>query len=151
MAIGGPGKAHHNSDDEEPAVFGEINITPLTDIFLVLLIIFMVTSTALVEQGQSGAGAGIRVDLPKGAARELAQQPKDFPIIITAEGQIAVEGKSIDIGELKTRLEAIGKSDPDTQILIQADAKALNGRVVEVIEAGKAAGLSKFGIATDSQ
>ena len=151
MAIGGPSKAHHNSDDEEPAVFGEINNTPLTDIFLVLLIIFMVTSTALVEQGQSGAGAGVRVDLPKGAARELAQQPKDFPITITAEGQIAVEGKSIDMESLKARLIELGKSDPDTQILIQADSNAHHGRVVEVIEAGKTAGLSKFGIATESQ
>ncbi len=150
MAMSGPSGSHHRSDDDEPGVFGDINITPLTDIFLVLLIIFMVTSTALVEQGQSGAGAGVRVDLPKGAARELAQQPKDFAITITAEGQIAVEGKSVDLDSLKARLTEIGKSDPDTQILIQADSKAYHGRVVEVIEAGKAAGLSKFGIATES-
>ncbi|MEI8257339.1 MAG: FKBP-type peptidyl-prolyl cis-trans isomerase, partial [Deltaproteobacteria bacterium] len=76
--VHGPGGAHYehdhddHDDDEGPAVFGEINITPLTDIFLVLLIIFMVTSTTLVEQGQGGTGAGVRVDLPKGAAREIA-------------------------------------------------------------------------------
>src|SRR5271170_2655526 len=109
MAIGGPSKAHHTGDDDESAVFGEINITPLTDIFLVLLIIFMVTSTALVEQGQSGAGAGVRVELPKGAAKEIAQGQKDFPITITAEGQIATEGKSMDLEALKARLAQLVK------------------------------------------
>ena len=148
MAIGGPGKAHHNSDDEEPAVFGEINITPLTDIFLVLLIIFMVTSTALVEQGQSGAGAGVRVDLPKGAAKEIAQQERDFPITITAEGQISVEGKSVDVDELKARLATIGKEAPETQIIIQGDSNAHYGKVVDAIEAAKAAGLTKLAIQT---
>src|ERR1700679_2650810 len=114
MAIGGPSKAHHTGDDDEPAVFGEINITPLTDIFLVLLIIFMVTSTALVEQGQSGSGAGAKAELPKGAAQELMRQTKDFPITITADGQIAVEGKSIDVEALKTRFAQLAKDAPDT-------------------------------------
>ncbi len=150
MAIGGPSKSHHQGDDDEPAVFGEINITPLTDIFLVLLIIFMVTSTALVEQGQSGAGAGVRVDLPKGAAQEIARVAKDFPITITAEGQIAVEGKSIDVDALKARLGELAKSDPDTQIIIQADVNAHHGRVVDVMEAARAVGLTRMAIATDS-
>ncbi len=143
MAIGGPSKAHHTGDDDEPAVFGEINITPLTDIF-------MVTSTALVEQGQSGAGAGVRVELPKGAAKEIAQGQKDFPITITAEGQIASEGKSIDMDALKTRLAQLAKDSPDAQIIIQADANSHHGRVVDVMEAAKAVGLTKFAIATDS-
>jgi len=149
MAIGGP-KSQGGDDEDESAVFGEINITPLTDIFLVLLIIFMVTSTALVEQGQSGAGAGVRVDLPKGAAQEIARAAKDFPITITSDGQIAVEGKSIDLDALKTRLGELAKNDPDTQIIIQADVKALHGRVVDVMEAAKAVGLTRLAIATDS-
>jgi biopolymer transport protein ExbD len=148
MAIGGPSKPHFHDDDEGPAVFGDINITPLTDIFLVLLIIFMVTSTALVEQGQAGSGAGVRVDLPKGAAREIAQAARDFPVGITAEGQIVIEGKAVDVETVKQRLMALIKESPQAQVIIQADTGTHHGKVVEVMEAAKAAGVERLAIAT---
>jgi biopolymer transport protein ExbD len=149
MAMTGPGKTHHHDDDEGPAVFGEINITPLTDIFLVLLIIFMVTSTALVEQGQGGTGAGVRVDLPKGAAHEITQAAKDFAVAITVEGQIVVEGKSVDLGQLRERLAQLIKATPQAQVIIQADMGTQHGKVVEVMEAAKAAGVERLAIATE--
>ena len=66
MAIGQvPGTARTNAEE---AVFADINITPLTDIFLVLLIIFMVTSSVIVNQGAGAAKAGLKVNLPKGGA-----------------------------------------------------------------------------------
>ena len=150
MAMSGPSKPHHHDDDEGPAVFGEINITPLTDIFLVLLIIFMVTSTALVEQGQGGSGAGVRVDLPKGAAREIAQEAKDFPIGITAEGQIVIEGKAVDLDTLRLRLVALVKETPQIQVIIQADTGTQHGKVVAAIEAAKDAGIERVAIATNA-
>src|SRR5436305_6966917 len=109
MAVSGPRSSHHDDDDVEggPAVFADINITPLTDIFLVLLIIFMVTSTALVESGQGGAGAGVRVDLPKGAAHEIKNAPRDFPIAILKDGSTVVEGKLIEMAALKERLQKL--------------------------------------------
>src|SRR5437870_4626721 len=107
MAVSGPRTHHHDDDTGEggPAVFSDINITPLTDIFLVLLIIFMVTSTALVESGQGGAGAGVRVDLPKGAAKEIKNALRDFPVAILKDGTTVVEGKMIDMSALKERLQ----------------------------------------------
>jgi biopolymer transport protein ExbD len=153
MAISGPHGSHHHDDDSgdaPPAVFSEINITPLTDIFLVLLIIFMVTSTALVEAGQGGAGAGVRVDLPKGAAKELHIAAQDFPVAILADGQTVIEGKVVDAQILRQRLEKLHKDSPDAQLIIQADTGTHHGKVVEVMEIAKAVGVDKIAIATES-
>src|SRR5713226_2144223 len=119
MAINGPRTHHHDDDTGEggPAVFADINITPLTDIFLVLLIIFMVTSTALVESGQGAAGSGVRVDLPKGAAKELRTALRDFPVAILKDGTLVVEGKTIDVPALKERLQKLLKDAPDAQVI----------------------------------
>src|SRR6266566_1969959 len=103
MAMSGPKGSHHQDDDEfSPSVFSEINITPLTDIFLVLLIIFMVGSSIVVEQAQGG-GTGVRVDLPKGAAKELHTAPRDFPVAILKDGTVVTEGKAIEVGALKEK------------------------------------------------
>ena len=148
MSMSGP-RAHRDDDDEGPQVFADINITPLTDIFLVLLIIFMVTSTAIVEAGQGGAGAGVRVDLPKGAAREIVSSVKDFPVAVLADGRMVVEGKVIDADSLRARLVTLLKESPQAQVIIQADADTQHGHVVAVMEIAKAAGVERLAIATD--
>ena len=151
MAISGPSKSHHHDDEEfSPSVFSEINITPLTDIFLVLLIIFMVGSSIVVEQAQGG-GTGVRVDLPKGAAKELHAAPRDFPVAILKDGTVVAEGKSIEIGALKERFQKLAKDAPDAQVIIQADTGVSHGRVVEVMEAAKAVGIERLAIATEAQ
>jgi biopolymer transport protein ExbD len=151
MAFSGPGKSHHHDDEEyAPTIFSEINITPLTDIFLVLLIIFMVGSSIVVEQAQGG-GTGVRVDLPKGAAKELHAAPRDFPIAILKDGTTVIEGKSIDIPSLTERLRALVKDAPDAQVIIQADTGVTHGRVVEVMEAAKSVGVERLAIATEAQ
>jgi biopolymer transport protein ExbD len=151
MALSGPSKSHHHDDDEfAPAVFSEINITPLTDIFLVLLIIFMVGSSIVVEQAQGG-GNGVRVDLPKGAAKELHTAPRDFPVAILKDGTVVAEGKAIEIGALKDRFQKLAKEAPDAQVIIEADTGVAHGRVVEVMEAAKSEGIERLAIATEGQ
>jgi biopolymer transport protein ExbD len=151
MAISGPSRSHHQDDDDfAPSGFTDINITPLTDIFLVLLIIFMVGSSMVVEQAQGG-GTGVRVDLPKGAAKELNAAPRDFPVAVLKDGTIVTEGKSIDLEALKVRFAAMAKANPDAQVIIQADAESQHGRVVEVMEAAKSVGISRLAIATDAE
>ena len=151
MAISGPSRSHHHDDDEfAPAVFSEINITPLTDIFLVLLIIFMVGSSIVVEQAQGG-GTGVRVDLPKGAAKELHTAPRDFPVAILKDGTVVTDGKAIDIGDLRQKFAKLAKEAPDAQVIIQADTGVQHGRVVEVMEAAKSVGISRLAIATEAQ
>ncbi len=151
MAISGPSR-HHHQDDEEfaPTVFSEINITPLTDIFLVLLIIFMVGSSIVVEQAQGG-GTGVRVDLPKGAAKELHAAPRDFPVAVMKDGTVVTEGKAIDIDALREKFAKLAHDAPDAQVIIQGDTAAAHGRVVEVMEAAKSVGIERLAIATEAQ
>jgi biopolymer transport protein ExbD len=151
MAISGPSRSHHHDDDEfAPSVFSDINITPLTDIFLVLLIIFMVGSSIVVDQAQGG-GTGVRVDLPKGAARELQAQARDFPVAVLKDGTVVTEGKAIEMGALKERFQRLLREAPEAQVIIQADAGVSHGRVVEVMEAAKTVGIQRLAIATEAQ
>src|SRR5947207_14110574 len=151
MAFAGPRRSHHQDEEEfGPSVFSEINITPLTDIFLVLLIICMVGSSVVVEQAQGG-GTGVRVDLPKGAAKELHAAPTDFPVAIMKDGTTVAEGKAIEIGALKERFAKLVKDSPDSQVIIQADTGVQHGRVVEVMEAAKSVGVERLAIATEAQ
>ena len=149
MSMSGPNRSSHHDDDEfAPAVFSEINITPLTDIFLVLLIIFMVGSSIVVEQAQGG-GTGVRVDLPKGAAKELHAAPRDFPVAILKDGTTVVDGKAIEIGALKERFQKLARDFPEAQVIIQADSGVTHGRVVEIMEAAKSVGIERLAIATE--
>jgi len=150
MAMSGPKGSHHQDDEDyAPSVFSEINITPLTDIFLVLLIIFMVGSSIVVEQAQGG-GTGVRVDLPKGAAKELQPQAQDFPVAVLKDGTVVTEGKAIELGALKERFQRLLQDSPDAQVIIQADAGVSHGRVVEVMETAKAVGIARLAIATEA-
>ena len=150
MAFSGPSRHHHQDDDEfGPSVFSEINITPLTDIFLVLLIIFMVGSSIVVEQAQGG-GTGVRVDLPKGAAKQLQPQARDFPVAVLKDGTVVAEGKAVDLGALKERFQRLALEAPEAQVIIQADQGVAHGRVVEVMETAKAVGVQRLAIATEA-
>lgn len=127
------------------AIFAEINITPLTDIFLVLLIIFMVTSSVMTEAGARG---GVNVNLPKGATRELSLASSDVTVAITTDGKMVVDGKTVDAEQLRALLVAARAKSADTQVVVQADEATHHGRVVGVMELAKAAGLHRLAIAT---
>src|SRR5262249_22152910 len=116
MAIGNVPGQGEPSDEE--GIFAEINITPLTDIFLVLLIIFMVTSSVMAD---AGARSGLRVNLPKGATKEVNIGQKDLTIAIAQDGKMVVRGQVIDPAELEKMLKAAQAENPDTQVIIQAD------------------------------
>lgn len=141
MAISGP-KSEESGDGD---LFAEINITPLTDIFLVLLIIFMVTSSVMASDG---ARAGVKVNLPKGAAKEISTKAKDVTVAITTDGRMVVDGKEVSADTLRGLFQEAQQRDPDTQVVVQADAATHHGRVVAVMELAKAAGLHRLAIAT---
>jgi biopolymer transport protein ExbD len=133
--------------DEEggDGLFAEINITPLTDIFLVLLIIFMVTSSVMAD---AGARSGVSVNLPKGSTHDISPGSADVTVAVTTDGKLMVGGKAVEPDELKAIFEKARQKDPDAQVIVQADEATHHGRVVGVMELAKSAGLRRLAIAT---
>lgn len=152
MAMGQlPGGGGGGEDGlDEGGVFAEINITPLTDIFLVLLIIFMVTSTVIVQQpsspGAGGAEAGLEVNLPQGGAADVAVKRNDLSVAVLADGRVVIDGAVISDNELRQLLDEARARDPRTMVVVQADEGVNHGKVVKVMEAAKAAGLGQIAI-----
>lgn len=149
MAMGqvpGAGKDGEEGDLDD-GVFAEINITPLTDIFLVLLIIFMVTSSVIVNQGGGGARAGLRVNLPSGGkAADVTLRQSDVSVAVLADGRLVLNGTVVSPDELRRSLEDIKKTSPDALVVVQADEGVQHGKVVQVMEAAKGAGLAQLAI-----
>jgi biopolymer transport protein ExbD len=145
MAIGGP-QGGDDLEGGEGGIFADINITPLTDIFLVLLIIFMVTTTAIAEAGQDRGG--FRVNLPKGSQGDAGQVPRDLVVAVLADGRAVVGGKVQDDAALEATFQASAKVNPDTVLVVQADEGVPHGRVVAVMEQARKAGLTRLAIAT---
>jgi len=94
------GRVPGDDDPGSDGVFAEINITPLTDIFLVLLIIFMVTSSVIVNAGSGGARAGIKVNLPKGGVADVATKSTDLSLAILTDVRLVVSGTVVTADEL---------------------------------------------------
>src|SRR6266404_2996928 len=113
-------------------VFSDINITPLTDIFLVLLIIFMVTTAVTIE-------SAAHVDLPKGII-----------VTYTAEHQIYVNDKTVTEPELVPTLHAALQNSTDKIVVFQGDPKVILGDMVRILDLAKSAGAEAIAIAVSS-
>ncbi|HEY0838631.1 MAG TPA: biopolymer transporter ExbD [Vulgatibacter sp.] len=149
MAMGRPPE----SGDEIESVFSEINITPLTDIFLVLLIIFMVGASMAVDAAGSAATGGqsgsMKVELPHGAAQDLAPGSSDTVAVILADGRVVLGGEEVADDVLLEKLRALreGSAGIDT-LVVQADEGVHHGRVVAVMERAREAGFARLAVAT---
>lgn len=150
MAIGTQKEA--DIDDGGDEIFAEINITPLTDIFLVLVIIFIISGSAAVEKVKqdqiASKSSGLKINLPSGEAREIDPGSKSLIVIIQKDGIIAVNEKRIADKDLERIFMAAFARDKNTQIVIRADAGVSHGVVVSVMERAKRVGLSRLAIAT---
>jgi biopolymer transport protein ExbD len=150
MAIGAP---ESNGEDHEiesvGGIFADINITPLTDIFLVLLIIFMVTTTAIAEAGNDEGG--FKVNLPRGAKSDETGIARDITVAVLSDGRIVVAGKVLDEAALQAAFTTARTQNPDTIVMFQADEGVAHGRVVQVMELARRAGLSRLAIATRAE
>ncbi|WP_341790083.1 protein TolR [Rickettsia endosymbiont of Polydrusus tereticollis] len=120
------------------ALVSEINVTPLVDVMLVLLIIFMVTSPMLVS--------GINVDLPETNSSPISGQDEPLVISINNKGEVFLLETSIERKSLTAKLANITKEKKDTRIFVRGDKNVSYGEVVEVVAEIHAAGFSRVAL-----
>ena len=120
------------------ALISEINVTPLVDVMLVLLIIFMITAPMLVS--------GINVDLPETKASPISGQDEPLVITINNKGEIYLLETKIERGVLAKKLSDILKEKKDSRIFVRGDKKVAYGDVVNVVAEIHAAGFSKVAL-----
>ena len=116
----------------------EINITPLTDIFLVLLIIFMITTSVMVE-------SAAKVNLPK--ASQTVQEARGLTVSITADNKIFVNQMQVDPAQLEPTLRDLLADDPKKLVILQGDQSVMLGEAVHVMDLAKRAGAQAISIA----
>ena len=125
------------------APMSEINVTPMVDVMLVLLIIFMVTAPLLT--------VGVQVELPKTKASIIRGDDEPIAITITDTGQLYLQETQIDLIGLLPRLNAITSNNPDVRIFMRGDSSVNYGRIMEVMGTINAAGYGKVALVTQQK
>ena len=119
----------------------EINMTPLIDVMLVLLVIFMVTAPLMVST--------LRVDLPK-AAGSASNAPSLLSLSVDKSGQIFVDEKAVNLEALAQALRISAQRNPGTEVQLRADSSVPYGRIVELMGMAQKAGLNRIGFVAEA-
>jgi len=127
-----------SGEDGSEGLMAEINITTLTDIFLVLLIIFMITTSAMVE-------SAAKVNLPK--ASQTVQEARGLTVSITADNKVFVNQMAVDPAQLEPTLRDLLADDPKKLVILQGDQSVMLGEAVHVMDVAKRAGAQAISIA----
>jgi biopolymer transport protein TolR len=130
-----------NDNPQRGALASQINVTPLVDVMLVLLIIFMVTAP-IIQQG-------VEVNLPKVKAQALPGKEEQFIVSITRNRELYLNDTPITPDQLSDKLRAISTERPDRQVFLRADDAVPYGEVVRTMAAIKAAGIDDVGMVTE--
>jgi biopolymer transport protein TolR len=138
MAMGSAPRRGHG---RKRAPMAEINVTPLVDVMLVLLIIFMVTAPLLV--------AGVPVNLPDSRAKPLEQQQKPVQISLDTTGKVFVDDVEVPLPGLPDKLASLPRGEDAPQIYLRADRRLDYGRVMLVMGELNRAGLNKVALVTN--
>ncbi|HEY8278373.1 MAG TPA: protein TolR [Bdellovibrionota bacterium] len=123
------------------AMLSEINVTPMVDVMLVLLIVFMI-SAPLMQQG-------IQVDLPKTKSPALSEQEKPVVIVVNKSGNVEINGNVLQSSVVTEKLRAIFEKRQKKEIFIQADKGIAYGTVATVMAQAQAAGIHRIGLVTE--
>ena len=130
--------SNFSAEESREGLMAEINITPLTDIFLVLLIIFMITTSAMVE-------SAAKVNLPK--ASQTVQEARGLTVSVTADNKIFVNQMQVDVSQLEPTLRDLLADDPKKLVILQGDQTVMLGEAVRVMDLAKRAGALAISIA----
>jgi biopolymer transport protein ExbD len=123
------------------AIMAEINITPLTDIFLVLLIIFMVTSVAMVQSGAN-------INLPQ--VQETQSEPRQIVITVTPQKEIFVNNNPVTLETMESYLRPLIETQKDIPVILEGDRDVLLGETVRILSVAQRAGATSIAIAAQS-
>lgn len=118
-----------------------LDVTPLIDVVLLLLIFFMISTTFVIT-------AGIKVKLPQAATRAEARE-QDIVVVVTEGGELYLDNESVSVDELRLRLKKKVSGRKDNLLIVKADREAKHGRVVQVMDLAKQLGISRLAIATE--
>ena len=116
----------------------EINVTPLVDVMLVLLIIFMVTAPLMTS--------GVSVDLPKTDAKPLNSDSQPLTVSIKADGTIFLQNQQLDLTDLVAKLQAIAQNNPERRIFVRGDKDLAYGRIMQVMATITQGGFTKVAL-----
>jgi len=135
---GGGGRRGHGRRSFRP--MADINVTPMVDVMLVLLVIFMITAPLMT--------AGVQVDLPKSKAGALKGDDRPISVSIKSDGSLYLQDTKITIEDLTPKLKAITTAKPDERIFVRGDGAINYGKVMEVMGAINAAGFPHVSLIT---
>jgi biopolymer transport protein TolR len=124
-----------------PQPMSDINMTPLVDVMLVLVVIFIITAPLL--------GSSIRLDLPRTEAAKPNEAPRFVTVVLDKAGGAFLDDKPVALEELAAQLAQAAQRNPETEVQLRADQTVPYGRVVEVMGAAQKAGLSRIGFAAE--
>jgi biopolymer transport protein TolR len=119
----------------------EINVTPLVDVMLVLVVIFIITAPLLASS--------IKLDLPRSDAAKPGEAPKFVSVVVDKAGRTFLNDQPLELPELAKNLAQTAASRPDTEVQLRADAAVPYGRIVEVMGLVQKAGLNRIGFVAD--
>lgn len=127
--------------DSQDDIMAEINVVPLVDVILVVLIIFMVTAPMIMKPS-------IAVNLPKSGSGD-ATKPSKLNITIAKNGELQLDGRVVTAEQIKTTAQQEFQKNPEVQAIIAADKDVSHGQVVSILDTVKAAGVKRFAISID--
>ncbi|MBT5094325.1 MAG: biopolymer transporter ExbD [Halobacteriovoraceae bacterium] len=131
-----------NHTDEE--IMAEINMTPLIDIMLVLLIIFMVTSSISLD-------SGLDIDLPQVGTKTQGDSGKAVIVSLNDSGSVSVQGSVVGIDDLQKTIASAIEAEGTAFVILEGDKESFLGNAVEIMDLAKAAGAKRFAIAADEK